>query len=88
MKPPAESNTPCHVHQGRPARPLPVWIDVKDVKEKTGLTEERLRQLVRAGYVRRAKLGESRQAASLYRTENILDALGRISRGLEPRKKR
>lgn len=67
---------------------LPVWLNARDIEEKIGLRTARLKELHQQGYVRKAKLGQERQAASLYFVPDILEALHRIASGYLPRKKR
>ena len=86
----AERQTTSTAAVPGPAAPsdLPLWMNARDIEAKIGLTVQRLTEFHRQGYVRKAKLGGSRQAAGLYNARDVLDALERIAAGYLPRKKR
>ena len=74
--------------KAQPAPELPQWADARAIEERVGLRVARLYQWVRSGWVRKAKLGETRQAGALYCVDDIREALQRIAGGMAPRKKR
>lgn len=60
------------------------WISVSQVKALYQIDARRLKDWVEQGYVRKAKLGETLQAAAAYAVEDIEDVLNRLAHGLAP----
>ena len=78
----------CPPNGGKTQPALSLWMDAKEIAEKIGLPEARLREFYEADYVRSAKFGDSRQAARKYHRPDVEQALLRIASGYEPHKKR
>jgi hypothetical protein len=85
ISPPSAVPAPIAVH---PVSVLADWADARAIHERVGLTVARLKEFHNKGWVRRAKLGESRSSAALYCTIDVSEALQRIAAGCAPRKKR
>lgn len=66
---------------------LPLWADAKLVLQRIGLPRQRLIEQARAGHVRSVKFSETRQAARLYHTGDVLDAMDRLAAGAQPRRR-
>lgn len=52
-----------------------------------GVSARRLRAWAERGYIRCAKLGDSRQAPALYNVEDVREVLDALAHGRRPRRK-
>jgi hypothetical protein len=66
---------------------LPIYANARNVKASIGVGYKLLMRLVSIGAVRSFKEGNMKQSARLFRSQDILDAMERLSIGKAPLKR-
>jgi hypothetical protein len=61
-----------------------LWANLRTVREIFGISGHKLTEFVSNGWVRGAKLGETKQSNRLYNVQDISRALECIARGHKP----